>query len=90
MRTTLNIEPDIEKQVRERAVKTRRPFTKVVNDLLRQSLAAEASTRRQPPFTVKSKSLGLKTGIDPSRLQQVADDLEAEAFLDQNSRVPKQ
>jgi hypothetical protein len=56
----------------------------VINDLLRQSLANDYGLQKPAPFVVRAKPLGLKPGLDPSRLQQVADDLEAEAYLAKN------
>ncbi|HAH10291.1 MAG TPA: hypothetical protein DCL48_09335 [Alphaproteobacteria bacterium] len=38
-------------------------------------------TSNEPPFDMQTRQLGLRKGIDPARLNQLADELEADAFL---------
>jgi len=82
MRTTLTIDDDLAGILKRKASQQGRSFKEVVNGLLRAGIAAagEAAPRRKP-IKVVAKRLGLKPGYDPDKLNQLADELEAEAFL---------
>ncbi len=80
MRTTVTLDRDIERILRETALKTRKPFKEVLNDTLRHALEARAATG--DPFKVKARPMGLRAGLDPAGFNKLADDLEAEAFAD--------
>ncbi|MEN8661051.1 MAG: antitoxin [Lentimonas sp.] len=77
MRTTVTLDPDVEHFIREACHKRRKSFKRVLNDALRESLKpAEIKRALLPP-----RSMGLATGIDPRRLSDMADELEADAYL---------
>lgn len=82
MRTTLTIDEDIAGQLKESAHRKGVPFKRVVNDALRSGLASEMSKKSVTPFLVIPFSLGLRSGVDPDRLNQLADDLEAESYAE--------
>jgi hypothetical protein len=77
MRTTFTIDPDVEQRIRRRMAREKLPFKQVVNDALRAGLS---STREEsaPDFVVKPHSFGFKPGIDLGKMNQLADELEAE------------
>jgi hypothetical protein len=61
-------------------------FKAVVNDLLRAGIAASGESL--PPrnrVKVTAKPLGLRAGHDSGKFNQLVDELEAEAFLNQHS-----
>jgi hypothetical protein len=80
MRTTLTIEPDVAQQIRRRIAQTKLPLKRVVNDALRVGLS---SPEKEPKvrYTVKPYPLKFKAGIDPNKLNQLLDDLDAEEFV---------
>ena len=41
---------------------------------------AEQLLKDEPPFAVQARSMGLRSGIDAARPNQVSDELEAERF----------
>jgi hypothetical protein len=69
MRTTLTLDDDIEKELRDSARRDGRALKEVVNETLRRGLNA----RR---FQVNPKACGFRTGIDPAQLNQLLDELE--------------
>jgi len=87
MRTTVTLDSDIEQILRENAVRTHRPFKRVLNETLRSAIAGAAPTRNLKPFVVKSRPLGLRSGHDPIGFSKLSDDLEAAAFLDSTRRL---
>lgn len=87
MRTTVTLESDLERMLRETAVRTRRPFKKVLNDTLRSALEGKAGMATAEPFVVEARPMGLRTGLDPAGFNRLADDLEAEAFLETTRKL---
>ncbi|MCL2646779.1 MAG: hypothetical protein FWD61_07205 [Phycisphaerales bacterium] len=89
MRTTVSLDNDIERTLRETALRTHRPFKRVLNEMLRSAIAAAspAGTKQAKRFTVKARDMGLLPGIDPIGFSKLADDLEAAAFLDSTKRL---
>lgn len=80
MRTTLTLDDDLFGMLQRRAKELEKSFKEVVNATLRAGLQQNLSSPPQTPPKVKSRNLGLKSGLDPDRLNQMVDELEAEAF----------
>jgi hypothetical protein len=79
MRTTLTLDPDLERRLKDIAHRTRRPFREVVNETLRAGLAERArQSTGGTPFRVHAYHCGFRPGVDLMRLNQLSDDLEAE------------
>ncbi len=89
MRTTVTLDPDVERLLKEEAHRTRMSFKAVLNNAVRAGLGAQAPRRRKA-FVVQPQAMHLRTGIDPARLHEVADDLEVEAFLRTTKRLEKE
>ncbi|MEI6034353.1 MAG: hypothetical protein WCS65_08765 [Verrucomicrobiae bacterium] len=82
MRTTLTLDDDIALELRKIAASTQQGFKSVVNELLRRGLAAGPKPLfLAEPFVVKAKSCGFLPGIDPLKLNQLADEIESEDFI---------
>jgi hypothetical protein len=77
MRTTVRLEPEVERAIRERAHRARRPFTEVLNELLRRALRGDRSTG-EPRFRVVPHKSRLVAGVDAGRFNQLADEIEDE------------
>lgn len=56
-------------------------FKEVLNQAILKGLANKCITPEEEPFVVASRPMGLRPGYDGGRLNSLADDLEAEAFL---------
>ena len=85
MRTTLTIEDDIAKALKDLSRETGCSFKAVVNDVLRRGLmTGEKPAAAREPFEVKAMRRGFRAGIDPLKLNQLADELEVEQFSEQN------
>ena len=79
MRTTLTLDDDLAAALKEQAQRTGEPFKQVVNDTLRRGLSpAGAST--EPDYEVKPHDSGFRPGVDPLRLNQLNDSLQAADF----------
>lgn len=82
MRTTLTLEPDVEKMLREEAHRQRRSFKDVVNDALRRGLAMAGRGEPRGRFRVRPHRTTLRPGIDPGAMNRLVDDLEVEAVVE--------
>ena len=80
MRTTLTLDPDVADRI-ERAVRVSgRSFKATVNDALRIGLGITDKPVEPPPFKIRVFVNGLQPGIDPDKMNQLVDELEAEEF----------
>ena len=78
MRTTLTLEPDVERLVQQAMRRTGGSMRTVINEALRLGLGACMQPERTLRFTVEPHAFGFKPGIDTDRLNQLVDELEAE------------
>ena len=81
VRTTVTLDKDVERMLRDAMHRSRTSFKKVLNAAIRDGLAGKRTARRKIPYTVRPKAMGLRAGIDPASLNKLADDLEVEAFI---------
>lgn len=84
VRTTINIEDDLVDRLKEEAHRKRRPFTEIVNNAIRAGMPSMPSERK-PYQTIPFESK-LCPGIDPGKLNQLADELEDEFLIDRIRR----
>jgi len=81
MRTTLTLDEDVATRLRDLAHRRKLPFKEVVNAVLRRGLAAqEPRAAPQRRFRVDAFSSPFRPGVDPLRLNQLNDALEARRF----------
>ena len=82
MRTTLTLDDDLAGLLKRRAHELDIPFKEVVNRTIRAGLGAAATTERRPVPRTIPHSFGFRPGIDLDKLGQLADELEAEAYVE--------
>lgn len=78
MRTTLSIDDDIARELREKAHQTGRPFKEIVNKALRAGLGNIDKPKQTRPYKCKAYSLGYPPSADLDHALQLADHLESE------------
>lgn len=76
VRTTLTLDDDVARLVREAVQRDRRSMKDVVNDALRRALK---QTGQQPRYRMDVHHSALQPGLDLGRLNQLADDLDEAA-----------
>ena len=89
MRTTVTLDKDVERLLKETMHRSRRGFKETLNATLRSALGRKPAANGRPPFVVKARPLGLRAGIDPAGFNKLADELEAAAFLVKHRRGPR-
>ena len=80
MRTTLTIDDDLAGLLKQRARELRVPFKEMVNRTLRAGLEKSATSPRGVAPRTIPHSFGFRSGVDPDKLNQLADELDAEAY----------
>jgi len=78
MRTTLTLERDVAERVQLEIRRSGKKMKAVVNEALRLGLGLGDKATTPPPFEVEPHDFGFKPGIDLDRMNQLADELEAE------------
>jgi Arc/MetJ-type ribon-helix-helix transcriptional regulator len=87
MRTTVTLDPDVERLLKDAVRHRRQSFKQVLNDAIREGLRIDRGVERRTAFRVAARPMGLRSGIDPARLTEVGDELEVEAFLETTRRA---
>jgi plasmid stability protein len=79
MRTTLTIDDELARLLKQRAADSGRPFKAVVNEALRAGLEQSLTTPARRPYQVEPAALGRTAGnIDFDKALQLAGQLEDE------------
>jgi hypothetical protein len=89
MRTTVTLDADVERLLKTEASRRGGSFKKALNEAVRRAFRPGPAAGSAPPFVVKAKSMGLRPGIDPARLSELADEMETDAFLAGTRRPAK-
>jgi hypothetical protein len=83
----VTLDRDVERILRETAMRTHKPFKKVLNETLRAGIEQAAGIGQAEPFVLRTRPMGLRAGHDPTGFNRLADDLEAEAFLESSRKL---
>lgn len=86
MRTTVTLDKDVERLLREAMHRSRTGFKQTLNAAIRAGLGQKPVPAARRPVVLKTRPLGLRTGLDPAGLNKLADDLEIEARQQQQLR----
>lgn len=77
MRTTLTLDDDLVKALRDEARRRDISFKELVNEVLRRGLNAGVPPGARPSrFRVRAKPCGFQPGVDLKRLNQLLDEME--------------
>lgn len=81
MRTTLSIDDDLAKAIEQVREEKGLSLREVVNRLLRRGLLSTHRAKKTKAYNGPVYQGRLRAGIDPKRLNQLADEVEIESFL---------
>jgi hypothetical protein len=88
VRTTVTLDPDVERLLKEEMRRSGTTFRQALNQAIRRALAGNAATQRRP-FKPRPKRLSLRAGLDPAMLQHLEEELEIESFLQKTQKLFK-
>jgi hypothetical protein len=90
MRTTVTLDTDVERLLRDAMHRSRNGFKQTLNAAIRAGLSQRAAPASRRPFVLKARPLGLRAGLGPAGFNKLADDLEVDALLAKcRTRGPK-
>jgi hypothetical protein len=90
MRTTVTIDDDVARLLKEAMHRQRTNFKEALNTALRRGLTAPAKTAASKRFEVKGPFLGrMQPGLDPAGFNKLADQLEDEAIIEKMRRTER-
>ena len=89
MRTTVTLDRDVERLLREAMHRSRQSFKQTLNGALRHSLNPKPGSAKSHRFVVKASPMGNRAGIDPASYNKLADELEVAGFLEKTRRAAK-
>ena len=78
MRTTLTLDPDVARRLELEMKRSGVGMKTVVNQALRVGLGMTDKPVEPAPFRVEPHHFGVRPGVDLDRMNQLADELEAE------------
>jgi hypothetical protein len=78
VRTTLTLDRDVAERLRQEMRRSGKSMKTSVNEALRRGLGLGGRPAKAPRFSVEPHAFGFKPGIDLDRMNQLADELEAE------------
>jgi hypothetical protein len=81
VRTTLTLDDDVAKLVREEVRRTGNSFKGTVNQLLRQGFIAGKQQVKHKPFVVKPIALGLPAGLSYDCIPELLEKLDGPDWL---------
>jgi hypothetical protein len=79
MRTTLTLDPDVVRLIKDAARRERRSTKEVINDALRRALRTGESTSE--PYQLTPHESAVRPGLDLSGFNKLADELEDKEIL---------
>jgi len=80
MRTTLTIEDDLAESIEQLRAAEKTSYRETINRLLRAGLMSVKSPPATRRYRGPTFDMGLHPGIDPNRMNQLVDELDAEEF----------
>ena len=80
MRTTITLDDDIVAKIEIVCEERNLSFKQAVNLLLRQGLDVQLQQPLSKRYKRKPRKLGLRSGFDPVKLNQLVDELEVDAL----------
>ncbi len=86
MRTTITIDDDILVQVEDMRRREGLTFKAALNQLLRAGIQYRGQLPTPNRYRTPTRPLGLRAGIDANKLNQLVDELDAEAFTASSGR----
>jgi hypothetical protein len=81
MRTTLTLEDDVARLVKETMNREQRNLKDIVNTAIRRALSPSGVERKRRVFKIITHPTKLRAGVDPAKLNQLTDELDVDAFI---------
>ncbi len=87
MRTTVTLDKDVERMLREAMHRSRSGFKHTLNAAIRAGLGRKTASAKRRAFVLKARPLGLRSGLDPAGFNKLIDDLEVDAIVEKTRKT---
>jgi hypothetical protein len=84
------LDSDVEQLLRDAMQRSGKSFDETLNAGLRAGLSETPAPTARVPFVVEARPMGLRAGFDPAGFNKLADDLDADAFLELTAKLASQ
>jgi predicted transcriptional regulator len=78
-RTTVRLDDDLMRQLKERAKRDNISLTRLINDVIRRGLKSDGKPRKRKRFVQKTYNMGLPL-VDITHTNALLDELDVEEF----------
>lgn len=85
MRTTITLEPDVAERIRQASLSGKKSQKAIINEALRRGLGVGKTEAPEKPFHVRPIRSAFRSGVDIGKLNQLADEVEAESYVEEES-----
>lgn len=79
MRTTLTLDDDVARKLKDEVRQSGKSFRETVNEYLRRGLNARSEVKGVPPFKVRARDLGSRPGLPYENIGDLLEQLEGPA-----------
>ena len=86
MRTTITVDDDVMAQIEDLRRREGLSLKGALNKLLRAGLQYQGQPPKPRPYRTPTRRLGLRAGLDATKLNQLADEMEADDFTATDGR----
>jgi hypothetical protein len=90
MRTTVTLDPEAERLLKEAMRRRGISFKEALNRAVLEGLADLAASGAEPPFETEAFPMGILPGCNPTQLTRLHDEFEADAFLELTRKLEHQ
>lgn len=77
----MTLDKDVERLLRTSMTRSRRTFKETLNAAVRAGLSSRHARSAPSAFVVNARPMGMRSGIDPTSFNKLADELELDAML---------
>ena len=74
-RTTLTLDDDVAAKLKAVMRRTGRSFKETVNEVLRFGLVQQARAKKEKPFKIHAKDMGVRPSLDYDRISRLLEDV---------------
>ena len=86
-KATVEFDKDVADFLNEECRRQNKPIGQVVNEVVRQQIPpVDASDKHRKPYSVQPFDGGFAPGVDPTKLNQLYDQMEIDAFIEKENR----
>lgn len=86
----MTLDKDVERLLRTSMSRSRRTFKETLNAAVRAGFSRRHARSAPPAFVVNARAMGMRSGIDPTSLNNLADELEVDAMLARPGRAKRE